>query len=698
MFEGADSPYAGLSAASSFSVAPFLIHQDRQASSSSAPSALSTPMPMNDENGEPSFPDPESSNSARSVSARLPIEAKKACHPSNTYGRQWAFPNRKVAHTSSPRSSLTSRRLQPLTELKNGKKRTAGLSARTPQSTRSSNGVGLSSTRIPLTPVGRQATPDQAFGDDKRPLPVSRDISEGSMQACADLPIQDQASYPVASVRTHRAHRKRLSVASSAFVHTMKTASVSNASFSIVPRSLRFGRSTDSYGLFASHVRQSIDSERPATSASVDEAAFRRGMKRRQILAELMATEESYISDLKALIYLYSTLLASTTTISNKIRSSILRNVQDLLHTHERLLECLHQAAYEAAVRKWADTTSPRHLGSPHRHKRWRSMESTTPFKPSRGHRHTRSSLDSSELSRGRTYLGCADPRDVSDVAAIFRDFLNDFFVYEEYCANHSLIAHELQRHAPTLWSTYESGIESLSRSLVALEYRHRHDKKGLTVGDLLIKPIQRVTKYPLLFDDLLKHTPVADCPITHIEVEESLKCLRALVQSVNHATDNHETRAQVQRRWALQSKLTYGKVLMGPEHFRFLGDIRLCGVLHVTWQTKSRVDGCYALCILFQNSLMIALPTSASPTFEVVALLHLSLLTVCSASDGRGELFQTSHSTLTNQLQDFNAIQLYTLGKSAMKLTVTSTNSFSVPALSQKSKLGRMACKAKNI
>ncbi|KAK6387624.1 hypothetical protein LTS17_000893 [Exophiala oligosperma] len=637
MFNGAESPYTGLSAASSVSVAPFLIHQDRQASSSSAPSALSTPIPTNDENEEPFFPDLRSAYSARSVSARMPIEAKKTISPGNVCGRPYAFPNRKVAQTSSPQSSLASRRLHPLTELKNGRKRAAELSARTPQRTRSSNRVVSSSPRMPLTPANRQLLPDNGFVEAKQPLPASVDVSENSMQASADLSMQEQTVFTVPSASTHRAHRKRLSGASSAFVHTMKTASVSNASFSILPRSLRLGRSTDSYGLFGSHIRQSTDSERPATSASVDEAAFRRGMRRRQTLAELMTTEESYISDLKALIYLYSTLLASTSTISNKLRSSILRNVQDLLHMHERLLDRLHQVAYEAAVRKWADTTSPRHLGSPQRHRRWRSMESNAPFKPSRGHRHTRSSLDSSELSRGRPYLGCADPRDVSDVATVFRDFLHDFSVYEEYCANHSLIAHELQRHAPTLWSTYESGIESLSRSLLALEYRHKHDKKGLTVGDLLIKPIQRVTKYPLLFDDLLKHTPVADCPITHIEVEDTLKYLKALVQSVNQATDNHETRAQVQRRWALQSKLSYGKVLMGPEHFRFLGDIRLCGVLHVTWQTKTRVDGCYALCVLFENSLMIAQPTTASPTFEVVAVLPLSVLTVCSASDGRG-------------------------------------------------------------
>ncbi|KAI1620539.1 hypothetical protein EDD37DRAFT_158675 [Exophiala viscosa] len=432
-------------------------------------------------------------------------------------------------------------------------------------------------------------------------------------------------------------HKKRLSTASSAFVHTIKTASLSNASLSILPRSSRFGRSNDSYGMFSSNARHSTDSDRPDTSASVEEAAFLRGLKRRQILAELLATEEGYIADLKALIYLYSTLLASTMSISSPVRSSMLRNVHDLLHMHERLLERLQQATYEAAVRKWTDTTSPRDLGWPHGHERWRSVESALVTKLTRSHRRTRSSIDSCEVGRGRTYLGCAEPRDVSDIASIFKDFSKDFFAYEEYCANHSLIAHELQRHAPTLWTTYESGIESLSRSLITLDQKREHNKKGLTVADLLIKPIQRVTKYPLLFNDLLKQTPVSDCPSTHIEISETLKCLRGLVQSVNQATDSHETRAHVQRRWSLQARLKYNKVNLKPERLRSLGNVRLCGVLHVAWQTKSKIDSCYALCVLFESTLLVAVPAGTSPCFEVIALLHLSDVSIASPSDGRG-------------------------------------------------------------
>jgi hypothetical protein len=324
----------------------------------------------------------------------------------------------------------------------------------------------------------------------------------------------------------------------------------------------------------------------------------------------------------------------------------------------------LHQAAFKAAVRKWADTSSPRNLGSPLQHRRWRSLDTHAATRPGFGHRRARSSVDSPDISLDRSYIGCADPVDVSEVASLFKDYLNDFLVYQEYCANHSLIAHELQRHAPVLWSTYESGIESLAKSLVAIDHKRADDRKGLTVGDLLIKPIQRVTKYPLLFDDLLRHTPVADCPNAHAAVDSTLESLRGVVQVVNEAANNSEAQAQIQRRWSLQSRLNYQKVSLTAEGVRSLGNTQLCGVLHVTWQNKSRIDGGYALCVLFDWSLIIALPTGFNSRFDIIAFVHLRDLNVASASDGRGEFTTQWPFHSIDLLQDFNAIPRFIHGK----------------------------------
>ncbi|KAJ9616288.1 hypothetical protein H2200_000006 [Cladophialophora chaetospira] len=638
--------YPSTSGDSSDSLTPFRIHEDSEAYSSSLLSVVSASTQTN--NSLPVFPLHSAANTV-SNSNLLPSNGSNvssAREKSGSLAARPVYTHLRGETEPTPRRPATAKQSRgALTELLNEEKRKYGsYDMQSPQG-RPHDGIGTSSfTDLYPTAYGTPThTPGHARGHAREWL----SSFDQSPQELDGTPLWLETSSRLAQPKLLPLvfHRKRQSTASSGAVHTMKTASLSNASFSLAPRSLRFGRSTDSSGIFYSNPRHSVDSDRPPTSASVDEAAFRRAIKRRQILLELVATEEGYIADLKALIYLYSTLLATSVTVSSRIRSSILRNVHDLLSLHERLLERLHQAAYDAAARKWADTTSPRRLGSPGYHKRWKSLESNNAARFGRSHRRTRSSMDSSEVCRGRTYLGGAEPQDVADVAAIFTHFLNDFLVYEEYCANHSLISHELQRHAPMYWSTYESGIESLARSLIALDQKAQNERKGLTVGDLLIKPIQRMTKYPLLFNDLLKQTPVADCPNSHSELESILTCLREVVQTVNKATDNRETRNQIQRRWSLQTRLNFDKISLAADQFRMLGNVQLCGVLHVAWQSRNgRVDGRYGLCTLFDSSFIIALPAGATAKFEAIAFLHLPDVKVESASDGRG---LQCHSTL---------------------------------------------------
>ena len=431
-------------------------------------------------------------------------------------------------------------------------------------------------------------------------------------------------------------HQKRLSTNSSGLVHTVKTASFSNGSFSVLSRSLRFGRSSETGALFASHSRFSTDSERPPTSSSIDEAAIKRALKRRQILDELVVTEESYIADLKALVYLMSTLLASVTSISNKVRAAARQNVLDLLHLHEVVLERCHQAFFKAAARKWADTISHHKLSSP-RQLRFRSLEPHIAARLARVHRRTRSSMDSNDFVRARARLNGAECVDVADVLSIFNSLMSSFFAYEQYCANHEIIAHDLQRHMPTLWSTYEAGMESLARSVVSVERREAENRKGLTVGDLLIKPIQRVCRYPLLMEELLRVTPVADCPSAHAEVEIMLQKFRDLVDTVNAATHSPDARLHIHRRWSLQARLVLDNNALLPEDFRSLGNVILCGVLHIAYQTRLRVDGAYAMCVLFGNHFLVAVPAGSSGKFEAIAILKLCDLKLESATDGKG-------------------------------------------------------------
>lgn len=106
-----------------------------------------------------------------------------------------------------------------------------------------------------------------------------------------------------------RGHRKSGSWASSLdFITAVKSATVTVATASIAPlsrsaskRSARQRLYRGSSGLLDPDSRFSTDSARPSISLIIDDAARQRAKKRREKIEELIKTEESYISDLKAL-------------------------------------------------------------------------------------------------------------------------------------------------------------------------------------------------------------------------------------------------------------------------------------------------------------------------------------------------------------------------------------------------------------
>lgn len=88
-------------------------------------------------------------------------------------------------------------------------------------------------------------------------------------------------------------------------VTAMKSASITVAGTSIAPRSdaglqgkIRLGNRSSHY----SDARRSGDSHRGALGPVLDESAWLRSLQRRKVVEELLASEESYVADLKVLI------------------------------------------------------------------------------------------------------------------------------------------------------------------------------------------------------------------------------------------------------------------------------------------------------------------------------------------------------------------------------------------------------------
>lgn len=103
-------------------------------------------------------------------------------------------------------------------------------------------------------------------------------------------------------------HKKSSSGSSLGFVTAVKSASISLASFGVAPRSRKTGRSSryqrTDHGSRASNagIRFSEDSSCLAKGAVIDEAVNARSVQRRQVLEEIIRTEEGYVADVRFLL------------------------------------------------------------------------------------------------------------------------------------------------------------------------------------------------------------------------------------------------------------------------------------------------------------------------------------------------------------------------------------------------------------
>lgn len=76
----------------------------------------------------------------------------------------------------------------------------------------------------------------------------------------------------------------------------------------------------------------------------------------------------------------------------------------------------------------------------------------------------------------------------------------------------------------------------------------------GLSLTGFLTKPIQRVTRYPLLIEKILKHT--SDTHADYTSIAQALECARQLNEGINKQISEHESSSRLE--W-LQHHLSFG-------------------------------------------------------------------------------------------------------------------------------------------
>lgn len=342
-------------------------------------------------------------------------------------------------------------------------------------------------------------------------------------------------------------------------------------------------------------------------------------------------------------------ILTALPNLSGQTKSSIQQNISQILQLHEDLLDELHQAVPQADF-----TKSAHHEAYPvtkAKHIRFHSADIIPGrFAEHKAARRLRHSLEIGRSPDRRPRGLVTDTKTIGSIAKIFNKHMKRFFAYEEYGAHWTTMSSDLTNMCKGLhgWQEYERGVEALQKVIASENNREAGSKKALSFSDLLIKPIQRVCKYPLLFDDLCRNTPVYDDPEAHAELEKALFRLQETIREVNKAKDDPKTRRLIEITWQLQDRLVFQEqTLSRALVFRLLGHVLLCGVLHVAFQTpEPRIKGQYMVCVLYKSCLVLATSSRFHTPYTVVASIGLANGSIEESDNGRGVQCHTATHT----------------------------------------------------
>jgi len=140
-------------------------------------------------------------------------------------------------------------------------------------------------------------------------------------------------------------------------------------------------------------------------------------------------------------------------------------------------------------------------------------------------------------------------------VGDLFSELAPEFKIYTIYCVNHPNAIKVLKswREKCPAFVAFEKEVISAGQT------------KGLNIESYLIKPIQRICKYPILFRELLKNTPPG-----HPEFQKVLNASDKIDQVVSYINENKKVVDNLEALAQIQSK-----VENIPDNFEFVSPVR---------------------------------------------------------------------------------------------------------------------------
>ncbi|KAK3674139.1 hypothetical protein LTR78_005986 [Recurvomyces mirabilis] len=216
---------------------------------------------------------------------------------------------------------------------------------------------------------------------------------------------------------------------------------------------------------------------------------------------------------------------------------------------------------------------------------------------------------------------------------------LPSFVAYDDFGEHYELLRLTVVDSQQSIqnWPEYDAAFETLAYTLNPLQRRNDNQKRALRVRDLLIKPIQRLPRYMLLFQDLQKLTPVCDDPGAHAGLEDIVGQLEAACERLNRSRRSLDHTRVLDSTWLVSERLSFHNQLPRVAFLKLLGNVELCGCLHIAYRSKEEIKGRYVISVLFETTLLLAIVDDADTTYNVLAGIALGNVTMAETDNGRG-------------------------------------------------------------
>ena len=264
--------------------------------------------------------------------------------------------------------------------------------------------------------------------------------------------------------------------------------------------------------------RPSVD-ERPAASDSIAKAVptppdHKRLIRRKKIIQELVDTEHSFGQDMKVVDDIYRGTCNVIIPAVEDVRT-LFGNSDQIVAFTTKFLDALKQASKSVYVLA--------------KSKRWRSNRISSSTTASGG-TDDQSSINGGETSDEdkdrRTYIGEAFGQHMAAMEKVYGDYLK----------NHDAANQKLQ----SLQKNEKVKIWLKECHLYAQDLTNAWD-----LDSLLVKPVQRILKYPLLLDQLLEVTPENHPDFTRLDI--AAREMKGISMRINEMKKRADIMEQVQ-------------------------------------------------------------------------------------------------------------------------------------------------------